>query len=295
VVEVKSTDMMTSHEPKIVNVITQNVLLDFKRTRKGLILHQDHRIDSIAATINNFPGSPDVVGIQEAHKSENQHNGEVLAEACGYGPGFWVQHNEKPEPDAPRGRPDEYMGMFGALVDDISVIEIGDERRAIMTVVDEVAYVTAHLRSGRTERYTRYEQARSLNEATKEYENVVVLGDLNEPPIRGLALARGELARAGFRSVFPLTRQRYPKTSPIPSYKAAAMNGRSRLEAHFVEMGWPIDDILVRGPRVKVLAAGVLDRMIVIDKEVDRKTPATVPREGSDHEGLWARLGILSL
>jgi hypothetical protein len=285
---------MTNHEPKIVNVITQNVLLDYRRTRKGLILHQDQRIDSIAATINNFPGSLDVVGVQEAHKSESQHNGEILAEACGYGPGFWVQHNVNPEPEAPGGRPDEYMGMFGALVDDISVIEIGDNRHAVMTVEDGVAYVTFHFKSGRKARYDRSEQARNLNEATKEYENLVVFGDTNEPPIWGIALARAELARTGLRSVFPLTHQRYPKTCPIPSYKAAAMNGRSRLEAHFVERGWPIDDILVRGPRVKVLAAGVLDRVIVMNEEIDDKTPASVSREGSDHDGPWARLEIVN-
>lgn len=278
--------------PATVNVITQNVLLDYGRTRDHLILPQSHRTDSLAATLRSFPGQLDVVGIQEAHKSSAQHNGKILAEKCGYGPGFWAQHNQKPHKDAKRGRGGEYLGLFGALVDHAKVTDLGDNRRALMTLIGGVAFVTLHLRSGGDARYARHQQGKKLIRALDEYEDAVVFGDFNEPPIWRLALARTEFARAGFRSVFPLTGQKYPDTSPISSYVDAAMYGRSRLEAQFVRRGWPIDDILVRGDRINVLAAGVLERVVVRDEMIDQKYPDTVPREGSDHDGVWATLEI---
>jgi len=284
--------MTTDHEPKIVNVVSQNILLDYGRTRKGLILPQDARIDSLATTINGFPARLDVVGVQEAHKSKAQHNGKMLAELCGWGPGFWAEHNRKPYKEAPRGRAGEYIGLFGAEVDHAKVTDLGDNRRALMTVIADVAFVTIHLRSGGGARIARYEQAQKLTRALDSYENAVVFGDLNEPPIRGVALARRELARADFRSVFPLTGQYYPVTSPIPSYVEAAVSGRSLLEARLVRRGWPIDDILIRGDRVTALAAGVLERVVVRDEATDEKYPETTPREGSDHDGVWATLEI---
>ncbi len=279
--------MITSREPNVINVISQNMLHDVRRTRDGLILPQDDRVGSLAATLTNFPALLDIVGVQEAHKSKKQHNGEVLAGMCDYGPGFWVQHNE-PVEGKKRGRMYEYVGLFGALVTHAESVELGDNRRAIMSVIADVAFVNLHLRSGMGARYLRREQAHYLTEAIEEYDNAVVFGDLNEPPIRQIALARKELARAGFRSVFPLTGQKCPITSPIPSYVEASMDGRSRLEAHFVKRGWSIDDILVRGDRINVRAAGVLDSAVVRSSVV----PDTLPREGSDHEGIWATLDL---
>lgn len=281
--------MTVDRQPSTVNVISQNVLYDVGRTRKKLVLPQDARIPSLAATLQAFPGRLDVVGIQEAYKSPSQHNGEALAEACGYGPGFWIEHNQKPYEESPTGRSDEHMGLFGALVDHAEPIELGDNRRAVLTVIADVAFVTLHLRSGRKARAARYEQAHELIRAISGYENAVVFGDFNEPPIRGVALARTELARAGFRSVFPLTGQKYPATCPILPY-VPAMSRPNRLENRFVKRAWPIDDILIRGDRVRAVAAGVLERVIVKDEEIDKQYPDTVPREGSDHDGVWATL-----
>ena len=57
-------------------------------------------------------------------------------------------------------------------------------------------------------------------------------------------------------------------------------------------MLWSLDDILVRGERIQVLGAGVVDKVVQIDPVVDEKTPTHVPRSGSDHEGIWAQLKI---
>ena len=282
--------MISSRESDTVNVITQNVLLDYTRTRQKLILPQDDRIGSAAATINNFPGELDIVGIQEAHKSKKQHNGEVLAENCGYGPGFWVNHNQKPYPDAPKGRANEYMGLFGARVDHATPIDIGDNRKAMMTQIAGVAFVTLHLRYGYDARDLRRAQAKELIGALDSYENAVLLGDFNEHRIKRIAGARNILGAEGFESVFDLTDQPHPVTSPIEPYKKIISSGRG-WQSWWVRHGWSIDDIMIRGPRVRALAAGVLERVIAPGVFVSETAP-NAPLEASDHEGLWARLEL---
>lgn len=283
--------MTKSPEVTSVNVVSQNMLLDKTRTKKGLILSQGDRIASIGATIGAFPGSLDIVGVQEVHITTEHRNGEILAEYCEEGPGFWVEHNQKPYPGAPTGRANEYMGLFGAMVDDIRIIEIGDNRRAILTEIAGAAFVNLHLRAGRNARFARYKQARELHKATADYDNVVLIGDYNEPPIRGVALARGVLSRVGFQSVYSLLGEESPATCPIEPY-VSAMRRRSKIENHFVQRAWPIDDILVRGDRISVVAAGVLQRVIVTSDALEQSVSAEVPREPSDHDGVWATLEV---
>jgi endonuclease/exonuclease/phosphatase family metal-dependent hydrolase len=274
-------------ETQVITVASQNVLLDYSRTKNKLILPQDDRIDSIAATLDAFPDPFDVVGIQEAHKSKKQHNGEVLARTLGYGDGFWFEHNQKINENG-RGRPNEYMGMFGASVDHAAEIDLGDQRKAVITLIAGVAFVCIHLRAGADSRVKRREQALTLVEEISDYPDAVIMGDLNEPPLYPYALARPALARAGFQSVFPLTGEPYPKTSPVESYREAAVFNRG-WQGRFVRRGWSIDDIQVRGPRVHALAAGVLERVIIPPENI---SPA-VPLEGSDHDGIWSRIGIV--
>src|SRR5690242_12394484 len=132
--------MSAVSEMQVLNVASQNVLLDYTRTKSKLILPQDDRIDSIAATLAAFSDSFDVVAIQEAHKSPKQHNGEVLSEKLGYDSGFWFEHNRKDESSG-RGRPNEYMGMFGRSVDHAAEIDLGDRRTAVITVIAGVAFI----------------------------------------------------------------------------------------------------------------------------------------------------------
>jgi hypothetical protein len=284
---------MSTTEQRIITVATQNVLLDYRRTKEGLILPQDDRISSVAATLENFGEPFDAVGIQEAHKSRKQHNGKVLSNLLGYGDGFWVQHNEKPETPQPgrlKGRPDEYMGIFGKSVEWIEPIDLGDNRTALMTKFADIVFVTLHLRSGAEARHLRLQQAERLTDALDEHPDTVLALDLNDPTIPFYSLARPHLTDAGFESVFTLTGQRRPKTSPTRPYKRAAMNGRG-WRAPFVGVGWSIDDILVRGPRIQVLAAGVLRQ--VIDPAVYDAEPLSAPRMPTDHLGEWARLRIM--
>lgn len=292
--------MIEIHEPRTINVITQNILHDVTRTKNKLILPQNDRLASLAATLNNFPGELDVVGIQEAYKEKTtgEHNGEILAEMCGYGPGFWEEHNQKPYPKSPTGRTGEHVGLFGAAVNHAELIELGDRRRAVLTEIAGVALVTLHLRCGfsREKRAARNLQAIELIEAVEEYDDVVLLGDLNEPEIRGIGRmhgnARNVIRKAGFTSVFSLTGQRAPATCPIEPY-VPAMSRNSQLENRFVKRAWPIDDILIRGDRVRTIGAGVLERVVLAGRDTGNDSlPATVPREGSDHDGLWATLKI---
>lgn len=263
----------------VLNVISQNILLDKTRANEGReeegeILKQKDRIDTLADTLRRFPGSLDIVGIQEAYQS----NGEMLAELCDMEQGVWVGHNQKPYPGSPRGRAGEHVGLFGECVNHTArSIELGDNRRAVMMTLGDIAFVTLHLRAGGglKERAARREQAEHLVYALDQYDDAVVFGDINEPPMRHIAKARDTLREAGFRSVFPLTGQSHPKTFPVPSYRS--IHGRGHR--------WSLDDIQIRGSRTKVLAAGVLKRteLGVVDG---------VPQDGSDHEGIWARLAI---
>lgn len=286
---------MLCQEPLRMNVVSQNVLLDYTRTKKKLILPQSDRVDSMAATIlNRFESSSlDVVGIQEAQRSKKQHNGEVLADLCGHGKGHWVEHNEKPYEDSPTGRPGEHVGMFGGMVDYVEPIDIGGRRKAVATVIAGTAFITCHLRAGDSleHREERAEQAQVLTRYAANYDNAVLFGDFNEPHVtlpylKKFTQARNVIADQGFTSVFKLTGQKPPLTCPIDSYKPL-FNETKDWRGKLITRAWALDDILVRGPQVNVLAAGVLDRVIVHEKQHEG-----VPLEASDHDGLWANITI---
>lgn len=300
--------MTAKNSPQIINVLTQNVLLDITRTREGRVLPQGERIDSLAETFKRRFSRMDVVGIQEADKDRStyQHYGELLAEKCGYGPGFWVQHNQKPYQGAPTGRANEFVGLFGEEVNDHTSIELGDQRRAAMTEIAGVAFVTLHLRAGASEEAykLREEQTCRLLEGIQDYENAVVLGDFNEPPTHpGIkmyqnlssalniklpgailyeSMGRKQLQIAGFRSAMAARDWRIPKTFPTPDYRGVT---DERLPKW---LSLQLDDIMIRGPRIKKVGNGVLQQVMV----PEGVEPHIAPRAPSDHYGLWAQLEI---
>lgn len=268
-------------EQSRINVLTQNVLLDKTLTGNGKILPQHQRIDSIIATLANYPASLDVVGIQEAHKEEGWHNGEYLANACGYGPGEWYEHNA-PQANPKRGRRGEYMGMFGALVEHVEPIDIGDERLALLTSINGIAYVNYHLRSGKSRwaQAVRQQQAERIIAAIADFEDAVIFGDGNEPNIPWISRARSVFGHEGFESVFATTGATQVKTFPSKPYSRIRHVPRMRL-----------DEISIRGDRIHVLGAGVLEQVELRHPYHDL-LPMSAPLAGSDHDGLWATLAI---
>ena len=273
--------MGTSHEAYTVNVLTQNVMLDKTLENAERILPQALRIGSLAATLSQFAGSLDVVGIQEVHKFENLHCGEALAESTGYGPGYWHEHNQ-PQENPKRGRKGEYMGMFGAMVEHVEVIELSDERKALMTVIDGVAYITYHLRAGikKQARLVRAKEAQEIVEALESFEDAVLIGDPNEPNIPRVAWARQVFAHAEFTSALDLAGNGSVKTFPTAEYQRIRRVPRMRL-----------DEISVRGNRISVVGAGTLKSVVVNEPGMD-EYPESVPRSPSDHELLWASLSV---
>lgn len=265
--------MTASNTELRVNVITQNLLHDVTRSNDKMIAWQDDRVAAIANNLQTFPGSLDIVGVQEAHKSPYQHNGEVLAEHCGQDTGVWLRHNEKPHPTSPTGRTNEFVGLFGKMVeqDNVRELELGDNRRALLTTIAGVAFVTLHFRAGGYKVWPlRRAQAHALTEELESYDNAVLFGDFNEPPIRLVAPGRTLLEKERFESVFCTLQMSHPKTFPVGRY-AEVYGMRSR---------WSLDDIMIRGNRVRVLAAGAISQ---------------VRGDASDHNGVWATLNITPL
>lgn len=267
-----------------INVLTQNVLLDYGRTKKGLILPQDKRINSIAASLAQFPGSLDIVGVQEAQKTEVQHNGETLASRLTDNSGIWLEHNQK-QSDTSRkgGRANEYIGLFGGRVGDAEAVDLGDNRGALVANIGNVAFATFHLRAGATlqQRKNRYDQSRRLYQAIEQYDAAVLFGDFNESSGRA-SKGKRFLLKQGFRSVFTITNQSQPLTYPTDPYK--------EIMGHQKVFG--LDDILVRGERIRVLAAGVLKGIISSDSKIQQDENLSAPLKPSDHEGLWAKLQV---
>lgn len=74
-----------------LTIATWNILLDNTRTNAGIIRSQADRLPSQIKTLEalreRLGSQLDAVAIQEAHKTDFQHNGECLAQALGYGIG----------------------------------------------------------------------------------------------------------------------------------------------------------------------------------------------------------------
>lgn len=278
---------MSHHKPLILNVISANILQDKGKTDRKLILPQDARIMSVAASLKAFPGSLDVVAVQETYKSEFQHNGEVLAAACGL-EAHWENHNQKQENQVHNfGRANEYIGLMGEMIGDVEVIDIGGNRKALMTVVGGVAIFSAHLRAGykpkvvRQARAERIAGAKALVEAADSYENSVIALDRNEISIPMIAPVTGLLRRAGFRSAPERMGRTVPKTFPRQEYQAV----------HGTTRQFELDAILVRGERIKVLASGIV-RQLTAPFVLGPEYAADTPLGPSDHEWPYATLRI---
>lgn len=256
--------------PQTINLITWNILLDKSKKRKGLIRPQAERVDQFVATLDNFDGSLDVVGMQEVEGG----NGHTIASRLGYDTSFWFRHND-PEGQRPgRGRKLEHVGAFGALVDNAKPIDIGDHRVAVVIKVGAVAIVVFHLRSGRNDEENRYEQICPVLDEVKDEKHVALIGDLNAHPFEK---ARKAIKNEGFSSAH----RRFLRTYPTPDY-AAIMAGDDPYRRFFFEhAGLPLDTISVRG--LHVVASGILE-----ERGQPSEPDALASRGASDHFALYA-------
>lgn len=239
--------------------------------------------------MNAFQGNLDVVAIQEAYRSSRQHNGEALAGICGV-LGYWANHNNKPqgEPHSPTGRANEYIGMMGKLIipDDVQEIDIGGNRKALIVVIGDVAFVAAHLRATTrpellvSANVEREAGARAIVKATEPYDAAVIALDRNAVNIPWFNAAHKVFKGAGYQSAYELDGKRPPKTFPTKDYRAI----------HGLHHEFAFDDILVRGERINVLATGVITRVILPVSAGQKYVSA--PLDPSDHEFPYATLEV---
>lgn len=252
-------------------VVTWNILLDISRTENGIITSQADRlssqIDTLAALREELGGELDAVAIQEAHKANGQHNGVCLSKSLGYGAGQWIEHNRKPYPGSPIGRSGEHVGWFGARINYAEGIELGDNRRAIISKIGDVAIANIHPRAGKNVAL-KEEQVKVVLKHLAEYPVAVFVGEFNN-------LAGGTVRHAvetdEFESVFSVLGKPQPKTWPTPAYNRIMRSPKDKVGSVLKTLTPAIvlDDIYVRNVMVHDAGTFVGD---------------------SDHAGVWAKL-----
>jgi endonuclease/exonuclease/phosphatase family metal-dependent hydrolase len=251
--------------PQPFTIATWNILLDYTRTREGIIKSQADRLSSQIGTLDalrtKLGRELDAVAIQEAQKTAFQHNGEELACALGYGVGQWVEHNKKPFPKSKTGRKGEHVGLFGARIDHSELIELGDNRRAVLSHIGNVAIVSVHTRADMSGQL-QPEQASVVVKHLEEYPHAVVTGDFNDGWGENV---RPVMESNGYNSAFTIINKRRPKTWPARGYRKIMYGPAGQL----ITPALRHDDIYVRG--VAVHDAGKF-------------------RGDSDHVGLWATI-----
>lgn len=252
--KLQTADPMESPENlNAFNVVTWNILLDKTRTSQGKVRPQSQRTSNHIDTLRGINVELDVVAIQEAERTREQHNGEVLARHLGYAAGTWAEHNTSK-------RKGEHIGMFGGLADEVEFFELGHDKLGVLTYVGRVAVVGVHLRNETVGPMRTY-QTKAVLKKIENSSEAVIMGDFNATP-------REEPHRlmqdADFESAFMVNGTR-PKTWPTEDYRHVFYPKplRSALPQ------FRYDDIMVRGLNVEWARTFVGD---------------------SDHKGLAARV-----
>jgi endonuclease/exonuclease/phosphatase family metal-dependent hydrolase len=253
------------------NVVNWNILLDITRTNNGIIKSQSDRIASqigtLAALRSQLNGELDAVAIQEAHKENGQHNGEYMSEELGYGAGHWIEHNKKPYPGSPTGRSGEHVGFFGARIEYAEAIELGDNRRAVLSKIGNVAIANIHPRAGKN-LDLKEEQVRVVLERLSDYPNAIFVGEFNSHPD---GKVREAVENDEFESAFSILGKPQPKTWPTQAYRRVMYGSKDRIASPLKALAPAVllDDIYVRNVAVHDAGSFVGD---------------------SDHAGVWAKL-----
>lgn len=239
-----------STDPDTFTVVAWNILLDKARARDGIITPQSSRIDSQVSTMRQMELSLDVVAIMEAERTETAHNGERMARQLGYGAGYWCQHNRRRE----------YIGMFGSRVERMDAVDMGYNKAAVVTMVGSVAVVGIHLKREQWGN-RRAEQMSRLMDSIGDYEQAVVMGDLNAiPPEKAPRILRSY----GFQSAYRLVGKKQPPTWPTAGYR----------------------DIMLDPWQQRLLRRGIIYDDIYV-KNLDVVDAGTFVGD-SDHAGVWA-------
>lgn len=258
---------MPEAHPETIGMASLNLLID--KTRSTLpennsqhVEHQYQRIDSLSRALGSLPISLDVVMLQEVHITKRYNNGEQLMENLGIDKGFWVQHNEL-------SRKDEYLGVIGHAVDSVEAFDVGDNRKALLTMVGGIALVGIHNRSGlKQNRHIRVEQTKKILDRISEFDKAVIIGDSNELPWQEPRLM---LSDAGFTSVYKMRRKLLPAKAPLRATFPTRRYRKIMLtpaQLNAFPVGAAIDLIDLRGfERSEVIKAGVRT-----NKKSDHKT-----------------------
>lgn len=248
---------MSEHASDLLNIVSWNILLDKKRTAKGIITAQSARLDSQIETLSMIDeeiGGIDIAMLQEVEKTKEQHNGEVIARALGYHAGYWFNHNTS-------RRKGEYIGMFGEQVEQAEEFDLGHDKLGVITMIGGVAVVGVHFRR---EHFgpQRADQSIALIERLEGIDHAVIVGD---PNALAIEKARRQLHEVGFESAFHLLGRRNPKTHPTPSYRKIFY---APIHRPFLPRGTSTDFVYVRGMDVEDAGRFMGD---------------------SDHYGLWVK------
>lgn len=218
---------------------------------------QIERYKHIAQKLIEIDRELGVVSLSEVELHNGDvHIGDNIAKLTGHGSGMWRPHARWDT---------EHIGMFGAQVDRVEFMDIGEGRYAAMTTLSSgIIVVGVHLKHGLNTSGARRDQLQKILDAIGS-KPAVLMGDWNE--IEMIGKARRLLKRSGFRSVFHVLGRQRPPTVPAAEY-VSQLNSLHHLVVK-VTGGFNIDDIYVRD--VAVLDAGVFDTK-------------------SDHRGVWATI-----
>jgi len=266
--------IMSGASPETIGIASLNLLLDktfssdSKKGQPNYIEPQHERIDSLSRTLGSLPIPLDVVMLQEVQINREFNNGERLMENLGIEKGFWVQHNQRRD-DV--GRSDEYLGVIGDAIGYVEAFDVGDYRKALLTIVGGIAMIGIHHRSRYENRDIRTQQMKAVLDRIRDFDKAIILGDSNELP---MFKSRRMLSDEGFRSVYKMKRRKralpLPATYPTENYRNIRFSPAQRKTA---PRGVSLDIIELRGFKPsEVVNAGV-----------------RIP-EKSDHKAVFAKL-----
>lgn len=234
---------------KELGLVAWNILHDVEGFYPDAPTQYDRRL-SIAQSIKDIGISLDVVGLLEVQDDLARGNiGTSIAEELGFEGSKWHELNHA-----------EHMGLFGNSVADTACLSVPSKNQFVMTKVDDITIVLAHLVYGIASETTRLRQIKDITDLLQDEEKVVVMADLNS---MSWQRSRRELSHRGYESVFDATGNQRQPTVITPRYRNFL---RLKHRALGLFPACP-DDIYVKG--VRVADCGVFEG-------------------DSDHRGVWA-------